>query len=169
MLTLEQKLRIIESFPELQRKDVSLGRINFHYEESVYDKKNVVYHLHPNGNGFVYAELIHGYATDDRGLVNIRDFSEDEIRDVVAKSILSLTGVSVSRGDALPVAEADEPTVSDEEQHREEWRDGEGHTLTVFFLEDLWYVYAGENLDCAFETYEETVEYLEEEGFMKHD
>ncbi|RTE05741.1 hypothetical protein [Paenibacillus whitsoniae] len=169
MLTLEQKLRIIESFPELQRKDVSLGRINYHYEESVYDKKNVVYHLHPNGNGFVYAELIQGYRTDDRGLVNIRDFTEDELRDVVAKSILSLTGTSVSKGDALAVAGADEPADNEEEQHREVWRDGEGHTLTVFFLEDLWYVYAGVNLDCAFETYEETVEYLEEEGFEKHD
>ena len=29
MLTFEEKLAIIESFPELERKDVSLGRVNF--------------------------------------------------------------------------------------------------------------------------------------------
>lgn len=55
MLTFEEKLSIIETFPELQRKDVSLGRVNFHYPESVQEKKIVVQHLHPNGNGFVYA------------------------------------------------------------------------------------------------------------------
>ncbi|MGQ0517887.1 hypothetical protein ACT453_49800, partial [Bacillus sp. D-CC] len=55
MLTFEEKLSIIESFPELERKNVSLKRVNFHFEESRLDKKNVVYHLHPNGNGFVYA------------------------------------------------------------------------------------------------------------------
>lgn len=55
MLTFEEKLSIIETFPELQRKDVSLGRVNFHYPDSVQEKKIVVQHLHPNGNGFVYA------------------------------------------------------------------------------------------------------------------
>ncbi len=34
MLTFEEKLSIIESFPELERKNVSLKRVNFHFEES---------------------------------------------------------------------------------------------------------------------------------------
>ena len=51
MLTFEEKLAIIESFPELERKNVSLGRVNFHFEGSIYEKKNVVYHLHPNEIG----------------------------------------------------------------------------------------------------------------------
>lgn len=39
MFTFEEKLAIIESFPELTRKDVSLKRVNFHYEESVQEKR----------------------------------------------------------------------------------------------------------------------------------
>ncbi len=56
MLTFEEKIKIAEEFVELEKKEVSMGRVNFHFEESDYDKKNVVYHLHPNGNGFVYAD-----------------------------------------------------------------------------------------------------------------
>jgi hypothetical protein len=156
MLSLEEKLAIVESFPELQRKDVSLGRINFHYEDSAYDKKTVVYHLHPNGNGFVYAEYIKGYATDNKGLINIRDFSAEELREIIEKSILSLTGKATKK---LPKTE--------ESTSEEHWLDEEGHLLVVTFVEDLWYVYAGSNLDCAFETYEEVKEYMEEEGFAR--
>ena len=54
MLTFEEKTAIIESFPELTKKDVSLKRVNYHFEGSLYDKKTVIYHLHPNGNGFVF-------------------------------------------------------------------------------------------------------------------
>ena len=92
MLTFEEKLSIIESFPELERKNVSLKRVNFHFEESRLDKKNVVYHLHPNGNGFVYASGIKGYKTDDKGMVNIREFSADELRSVLKSRGLTRTG-----------------------------------------------------------------------------
>ena len=76
MLTFEEKLAIIELFRKLERRRcVSTGRINFHYEDSASDKKNVVYHLHPNGNGFVYGAELNGYKKSDKGMVNIRDFS----------------------------------------------------------------------------------------------
>jgi len=35
------------------------------------------------------------------------------------------------------------------------------------FEEDLWYLYAGLNLESAFETYEEAEQYLEEEQFSR--
>lgn len=85
MLDYEQKLAIIESFPELEKKEVSLGRVNFQYSGSVADKKNVVYHLHPNGNGYVYAKGIGGYETDAKGMVNIRDFSEEDLQAIIKK------------------------------------------------------------------------------------
>src|SRR5699024_3362647 len=92
MLTFEEKLAIIESFPELQRHDISLGRVNFHFEESIMDKKIVVYRLHPNGNGFVYAEQIDDhYTIDSKGMVNIRDFTEQALRKVIKQSISSLS------------------------------------------------------------------------------
>ena len=35
MLTFEQKQQIIETFPELTRKEVSMKRLNYHYEDSL--------------------------------------------------------------------------------------------------------------------------------------
>ena len=45
MLTFEEKQQIIETIPELTRKDVSMKRVNYHYEESLYEKTVVVQHL----------------------------------------------------------------------------------------------------------------------------
>ncbi|RIX51176.1 hypothetical protein D3P08_16990 [Paenibacillus nanensis] len=162
MLTFEQKLAIIASFPELQRKDVSLGRVNFHYEESAHEKKIVVYHLHPNGNGFVFAGLLEDVETDAKGFVNIREFSEDELRSLIARSIESLSAADAE----------EEPDVSSQEEgyrpsRAEFWRGAGGSRLTLLYQDDLWYVYAGKELDMAFETHEEAVQYLADEGFRR--
>ena len=85
MLTFEEKLSIIETFPELQRKDVSLGRVNFHYPDSVQEKKIVVQHLHPNGNGFVYAGHMRKKDTDRKGFINIRDYNEAELNQWISR------------------------------------------------------------------------------------
>lgn len=159
MLTFEQKLAVIESFPELQRKDVSLGRVNFQYEESGFDRKNVVYHLHKNGNGFVYAGHLKGYSTDEKGLVNIRDLTEEELRSLLAASIRSLAP------DAAPGAKPSSP--ASEPDGEELWTGPDHHTLRLFYEDELWYVYDRQNLESAFETYEEAEEYLREEGFTR--
>jgi hypothetical protein len=155
MLSFEEKLSIIESFPELKRKNVSLGRMNFHYEESVSDKKNVVYHLHPNGNGFVFAEYLNGYTIDERGMANIRDFSEEDLRTIIQKSILSLSPKTLKEaaitGDLL----------------EEKWINQDHHTLILLQEDDMWNVYAGLNLDGTFNSYNEAAEYLVEEGFTR--
>jgi hypothetical protein len=155
MLTFEEKLAIIESFPQLTRNDVSLKRVNFHYEESLHDKKTVVYHLHPNGNGFVFAAFLKGYQKDDKGYVNIRDFSADELRKVVEASIQSL---SVKREPA-PKA------TSEAEQLEQTWVDKQNRTLLLQQEDALWNVYHGMNLEASFESYVEAEQYLIEEGF----
>jgi hypothetical protein len=155
LLTFEEKIAIIESFPELQRKNVSLGRVNYHFEESASDKKNVVYHLHPKGNGFVYAENLQGYETDDKGMVNIRDFSAEELRSIIQKSILSLS----------PKTTAEDAIVGSNKE--EKWIDEDNYTLILLQEDDMWNVYAGLNLDNTFNTYEEALEYLTEEGFNR--
>jgi hypothetical protein len=155
MLTFEEKIAIIESFPELERKNVSLGRVNYHFEESAFDKKNVVYHLHPKGNGFVYAEFLKGYETDDKGMVNIRDFSAEELREIIQKSILSLSPKSTTEEEMV------------EEVIEEKWMDAEKHVLTLLKEMDMWNVYSGVNLDNTFDTYGEAIEYLREEGFKR--
>lgn len=151
MLTFEEKLAIIETFPELTRHDVSLGRVNFHYEGSVLDKKIVVYRLHPNGNGFVYAGQLGGtYSVDEKGLVNIRDFTEEELRDIVAESINSLS------------ASANEPP-------EEEWRNQDNISLLLKYEFSSWNVYTGDILEATFDTYDAARAYLEHEGFSQTD
>ncbi|WP_053366651.1 hypothetical protein [Bacillus sp. FJAT-27245] len=154
MLTFQEKLAIIEAFPELERKNVSLGRVNFQFEGSRTDKKNVVYHLHPNGNGFVYAGGLDGYQTDEKGLVNIRDFSAEELKSVVAKSISLLSG-----SDEVP------STVSRTEPER--WANKRNDVLVVAHEDELWNVYFGANLEESFGTYREVEDYMAEEGFSK--
>jgi hypothetical protein len=155
MLTFEQKLAIIESFPELERKNVSLSRVNFHFEGSVYDKKNVVYHLHPNGNGYVYGEFLSGYDLDGKGMVNIREFSAEELKTIIRKSIDSLS----------PASTAEAAIIEDHEEER--WVDEENHTLILVNEDEMWNVYSGLNLDGTFLSYSEAKQYLEEEGFRK--
>jgi len=155
MLSFEEKLAIIESFPQLTRNDVSLKRVNFHYEGSMHDKKTVVYHLHPNGNGYVYAAYLKGYQKDDKGYVNIRDFSADELRKVIEASIQML---STKR----------EPVVHDaaqQDQVEETWTDAQNRELVLQQEDSLWNVYHGLNLEASFESYKEAAQYLAEEGF----
>lgn len=147
MLSFEEKQAIIESFSELTRKEISMKRVNYHYEESMYDKKIVVQHLHPNGNGFVYVAGIPGYETDDRGLVNIREATEDELRQTIADSIKAL---GQEEAQVKPVEEI--------------WDNGES-ALILKEEQGFWNIYHGPNLEDGFGDYEEAVDYLKEEGF----
>lgn len=161
MLSFEQKLTILESFPELQRKDVSLGRVNYQYEESLYDKKNVAFHLHPNGNGYLYAGHLRGYDMDDKGFVNVREYDEEAFRELVEASIRSLSfrapePTSIKKGmSAAPAGEV----------RATEWINADKQLLTLKHEDDLWYVYTGTSLEMVLETYEEAEQYLQEEGF----
>ncbi|MFK2825695.1 hypothetical protein QYG89_08375 [Bacillus sp. B190/17] len=153
MLNFNEKLSIIESFPQLDRKDVSLGRVNFQFADSVTEKKNIVYHLHPNGNGFVYGGELAGYETDAKGMVNIRDFSAEELRKIIHESIQSLSPRTTE--EAAIAGEAIE----------EKWINEDGQTLMLIEEDDMWNVYAGLNLDGTFNSYGEAAQYLDEEGF----
>lgn len=146
MLTFEEKQAIIESFPQLTKKEVSMKRLNYHFEESLYDKTIVVQYLHPNGNGFIYLADVPGYETDNRGLVNIREATEAEIRTMIADSIAALS-------------EDDE-----EEAIEETWTDGES-SLLLKEEKGFWNVYHELNLEDSFGEYGEAVAYLKEEGF----
>lgn len=161
MLTFEQKIAILDSYPQLEARKVSLGRVNYHLEQSRHDKKTVASHIHPNGNGFVYAGLLRGYETDDKGLVNIRDYSEAELRELLDASIQSLLTY---------VPEAPAPSRRKKRTSAGAaslWKNADGHTLSLRFEEDLWYLYAGLHLEMAFETEGEAEEYLAEESFVR--
>ena len=150
MLTFEQKQAIIETFPELTRKDVSMKRVNYHYEDSLYDKTVVVQHLHPNGNGFIYVAGVPGYDADERGLVNIREATEEELRKTIADSIQAL-----SQGE-------------DEEQPVEQkWVNADGEELILMEELGAWNLYHGLNLEDSFGDYAEALAYLKEEQFKQ--
>ena len=155
MLTFEQKLAIISEFPELTRKDVSLGRVNFHFEESKYEKKTVVHHLHPNSNGFIYAGRIPGSETDEKGFINIRSHSEQALRDLLRAAI-----------DSLAVRnESEPPTIGKKTPLAGQWINAAGQQLVLSHEDNLWYLYDGPHLEMAFETTAEARAYLQEEGF----
>lgn len=156
MLTFEEKLHIIETFPELQRKDISLGRVNFHFEESVQDKKIVVQNLHPNGNGFVFAGHLSYKQRDKKGLVNIRDYSEAELRELLEQAIAYLSKEPAGIEKEEEVADCEGTWVGRNQQE-----------LTLVREDQLWNVYAGSNLEECFESPVEAERYLREEGFRK--
>jgi hypothetical protein len=165
MLNVEQKLEVLQSYPQLQRKDVSLGRVNFHYEDSAYDKKIVAFHIHPNGNGYIYAGLLPNYETDDKGFVNIRDYSEADLRTLLDETIkaMSYNPNEVESKEPEPAKTA--PTLAATSTGGGTWINEDGHTLTLKYEDDMWYVYSGLNLDMAFESRSEAGEYLKDEGF----
>jgi hypothetical protein len=157
MLTFEEKLAVIETFPELERVNVSLGRVNFQYNESAFDKKNVIYHLHPNGNGFVYAGKLSHYQKDQKGMVNIRDFSKEELKQIIKESIASLSEVEIPLTETAIIGDAQE----------ERWLNDENALLLLINEDECWNIYFGLNLEETFGTYEEAEMFLVEEGFKR--
>lgn len=150
MLTFEQKQQIIESYSELERKEISLKRVNYHLKTSLYEKTLVVEKLHPNGNGYVFVGDLSQYETlaDDRHLVNVRDFSEEELRAIIEASIVYLT----EEEEVAP------PLI-------ETWKNRQGEELTLRFDDPDYGVYHGDNVEELFGTYDNAKEYLLEEGF----
>lgn len=162
MLTFEEKIKIIDSFSDLDKKEISLGRVNYHYENSAIDKKIVVYHLHPNGNGFVYAGKLQGYPSDEKGFVNIRDYAPNELRSLIEQSIRSLTIGRTESQQGGPSPQSPIKNINTQEEH---WVGPNHQSLLVKYEDDLWYIYANDQLEAAFESYQEVEIYMEEEGF----
>lgn len=151
MLTFEQKQAIIESFPQLTKKEISLKRLNYHFEDSLYEKSIVVEKLHPNGNGFVFiGDLLQYEKEAVKGLVNIRDYSEQELRDIIEASITYLS---------------EENEIEEKEPEVYIWSTRDGSKLTLKDEDRNWNIYFEDNLEETFGTRESAERYLLEEGF----
>lgn len=75
-------------------------------------------------------------------MVNIRDFSKEELQSVIEKSIQSLK----------PKSTEDLAIVGDSEEER--WIDAEKHTLMCVNEDGFWNIYAGLNLEESFSSYD---------------
>ena len=151
MLTFEQKQQIIESFPQLVKKEISLKRLNYHYEDSLYEKTIIVEKLHPNGNGFVFVgDLIKYEKEAVKGLVNIRDYSELQLREVIQDAIDYLGEEEVDEGPIIEI-----------------WSSREGSEIELIYNGRSWDVLFQGNLEESFGTRQVAVEYLREDGFRQ--
>lgn len=150
MLSFEEKSAIIEGFAQLNKKPISMNRVNYHYEESLYDKTIVVEKLHPNGNGFVYVGDLVKYeqVANDKGLVNIRDFDEKSLREIIQDAIDYL-----SEDLEIPIEET--------------WISKSGVELQLVHHQRDWNIYYNNNVEEIFGTREAAVTYLRENGFQK--
>lgn len=150
MLSFEEKSAIIEGFPELIKKPISMNRVNYHYEKSLYDKTIVVEKLHPNGNGFVYIGDLEKYedVANEKGLVNIRDFDEHSLREILKDAIRYL-----SEDRDVPIEET--------------WISRDGIELQLVHYKRDWNIYYQNNLEETFGTREAAIAYLREDGFKK--
>lgn len=151
MLTFEEKKSIIDSFPELTKKEISLNRLNYHYEGSLYEKTIVVEKLHPNGNGFVYIGDLLKYEKEanDKGLVNIRDYDERSLKEIIRDAI-----------DYLSEDNTEQPI-------EEVWTSRNGAKLKLIFEKRNWNIYYQDNLEETFGTKEAAEDYLRDEGFKR--
>lgn len=152
MLTFEQKKEIIGRFSQLTEKAISMNRLNYHFEGSKYEKTIVVEKLHPNGNGFVYVGDLLAYKADAKGLVNIRDFSEQQLIEVIEDSITYLTEV-----DEIPEVVLVEET----------WENASHDQLVLVEEDPYWNIYHESNLEESFGRRDDAEEYLKAEGFKK--
>ncbi|MED4924519.1 hypothetical protein P9743_10050 [Anoxybacillus geothermalis] len=99
MLSFEHKKAIFRSFKQLQEKPISNNRVNYVYPESLQRGKVLARELSPSGNGYVNgkymdSEIIKkkGYNVDRRGWINIADFSEEQLREVIEIAMMSMSG-----------------------------------------------------------------------------
>jgi hypothetical protein len=145
MLNFEQKKSIFRSFQELQEKPISHNRMNYIYPDSVQRGKVLATQLQPSGSGYVIGKYMDGetirekgYVVDERGWINIREFSSGELQELIMKAMVSMSGKELQ--DPSPASQAeqgrDETIITMEEQEtpsRSAFGEGSGLYLSKWF------------------------------------
>ncbi|MEH7349128.1 hypothetical protein [Gottfriedia acidiceleris] len=96
MLTVDQKIKLFDSFNELKKKlRKDQFRVDYSYPNTKKKQQNVICQLDlRTGNGYVcgrFLEISNQYKLDSRGWINIKHFNESELRKVIEESIMSLS------------------------------------------------------------------------------
>lgn len=151
MLSFEEKKAIFDSYDELEMKEVSLGRLNYHFKDSAVAKTMVVKFLHPkSANAFVYGGYLPKEETKD-GYLSVHDLEETEIRQRVEAAIDFLKKTA----DGF------------EEGYTESWQDDRQDELLLQYSGGVWLiVLTTGSVEAVFKTKEAAEGYLIEEGFQ---
>lgn len=99
MLSFEEKKAIFRSF-NLEEKQLSNGRVNFNYPESIQRGQVVGTQLHTSGNGYIIGKYMetetikkYDFQMDSRSWISIKDFTKDQLSDVITEAIKSMSVV----------------------------------------------------------------------------
>lgn len=152
MLSFDEKRKIINGFAALEEKPVSMKRYNYHYPASKREKTVLVKHLHPNGNGFVYAPYLEESAKlDKEGYVNIYDVTEAELVQLIEQALtyMDSDGGAYQEGDTFV------------------YQNDTGELLKLVFENKMWIVYAYDNVEAVFKSLDQAESYLADEGFFE--
>ena len=90
-LSFDHKRKIFKSFPELTEEIKSNGRVNYVFVNSNQQRKVLARELTYTGNGYVSGQYLANceYVVDDRGWINIRDFNEKQLVDLIMRGVES--------------------------------------------------------------------------------
>jgi hypothetical protein len=98
MLSFEEKKAIFHLF-KLKEKKISNGKINFHYPESKQKGQVLAKQLQSTGNGYVIGKYLpkdvsNEYKVDARGWISIKEFSDEELKKLIAEAMTSMSGIT---------------------------------------------------------------------------
>jgi hypothetical protein len=118
MLSFEEKKAIFHLF-KLKEKKISSGKVNFLYPESKQKGQVLVKQLQPSGNGYIIGkylpkEVSNEYKVDARGWISIKEFSDEELKKVIAEAMTSMSGITdakelYSQKTEVPIDKSVEP------------------------------------------------------------
>lgn len=90
-MSLDQVVKVIEEFSELQRKECTKNRVSYSYPGSPIKRKNVIQELYLTGNGYLFVGYLPEFhkQMDKNRLINIKSMTRDELRISIRKVIQS--------------------------------------------------------------------------------
>lgn len=89
MLSIEEKRKILNSFEVLTERIDKYERHFYYFYNSNSSRKLLGREFNTTGEGYIYGEVLEDYndICDDRGWVNVKNFSEEKLHDIINKII----------------------------------------------------------------------------------
>jgi len=102
MLSFDEKKEIFRSF-DLVEKEMSNGKLSYHYPKSKQRGQVLATQLHTTGNGYVIGKymseeivIANDFQVDSRGWISIKEFSKEELKNLISHAMDSMLNVDES-------------------------------------------------------------------------